>query len=123
MQFGHKVEVHAIHARYQCGRQEYNAHDGENFDDFVLLDIDQTKECVLQIFEAVERKARVFEKRIDVLDDDGQFVFTSVGNISLLSILEQTRCLSTMFSRINIVFSCNSLMAISMSSLTSSFFN
>ena len=37
--------------------------------DLVLLDVNKTEESILQVVQTIETKTRVFEQRIDILDD------------------------------------------------------
>ncbi len=41
VQFGHEAEVHAVDGCDERGRQEYHRHDREEFDDAVLLNVNQ----------------------------------------------------------------------------------
>ena len=62
MKFGNMVEVHTIHTGDERWRKEDYVDNGENLDDFVLLDVNKTEEGVLQILETVERKAGVLDE-------------------------------------------------------------
>ena len=65
-------EVHAVHTCNECGRHENYRYHGENFNDFILLDVHQTQKGILKIIEPVEAEARIFKKRINVLDNHGK---------------------------------------------------
>jgi hypothetical protein len=71
VQFGQYAEVHAVNAGDQRGRHEYYRYDGEDFNDFILLNINQTKESILKIIQAVKTEADVFQQGIDVFNQDG----------------------------------------------------
>ena len=75
MEFGNMVEVHTIHTGDERRRKEDYIDNGENLDDFVLLDVNKTEEGVLEILETVEREAGVLDEGVDVLDDDGELGF------------------------------------------------
>ena len=72
MEFGNMVEVHTIHTGNERRRKEDYVDNGENLDDFVLLDVNKTEEGVLEILETVERETGVLDEGVDVLDDDGE---------------------------------------------------
>ena len=69
MQFGHEVEVHAIHRGDKSGRKEDDIDDSEYLDNLVLFDIYETEEGILQVVETVETKACIFEQRVDIFDN------------------------------------------------------
>ena len=62
MKFGHKVEVHTVKATDKSRRQEDDIDDREYFDDFVLLDIYQTKKSILEVVQTVKSKSGIVEK-------------------------------------------------------------
>ena len=62
MEFGNMVEVHTIHTGDERRRKEDYVDNGENLDDFVLLDVNKTEEGVLEILETVEREAGVLDE-------------------------------------------------------------
>ena len=72
MQLGHEIEVHTVHTGNQSRWQEYHIHHREDLDDLVLLDVNKTEESILQVVETIETKTRVFEQRIDILDNHRQ---------------------------------------------------
>ena len=60
-EFGHELEVHAIHRCYKSRRQEDDVYYGKDFDNLVLLYIDKTEESILEVVESVETKPCVFK--------------------------------------------------------------
>ena len=56
------VEVHTIHTGDERRRKEDYVDNGENLDDFVLLDVNKTEEGVLEILETVERETGVLDE-------------------------------------------------------------
>ena len=61
MEFRNMVEVHTIHTSDERRRKENHVDNGENLDDFVLLDVNKTEEGVLEILETVERKTALLD--------------------------------------------------------------
>ena len=72
MQFGHKVEVHAVQTTNQCWWQEDDIDHGEYLNDLVLFDVYQTEEGILQVVQTVKTKSGIVEQRIDILDNHRQ---------------------------------------------------
>ena len=72
MQFRHEVEVHSVEATDEGRRQEDDIDDCEDFDDAVLLNINQTKEGILEVVETVKTETSVVKERVDILDDHRQ---------------------------------------------------
>ena len=70
MEFGNMVEVHTIHTGDERWRKEDYVDNGENLDDFILLNVNKTEECILQILETVERETCVLDEGVDVLNND-----------------------------------------------------
>ena len=66
------VKVHTIHTGDERRRKEDYVDNGENLDDFVLLDVNKTEEGVLEILETVERETGMLNEGVDVLNDDGE---------------------------------------------------
>ena len=92
MQLGHKIEIHAIETTDECRRQEDDIDDGKYFDDSVLLDINQTKEGILEVVKTVKTKSRIVEKWVNILDNHRkprveffgeEITFEDIGNNSL----------------------------------------
>ena len=69
MKFGHKIEVHTIEATDKCRRQEDDVDDGEYLYYFVLLDVYQTEEGILEVVQTVETESSIIEERVDILDN------------------------------------------------------
>ena len=61
-EFGHLLEVHTIHTGDERRRKENYVDNGENLDDFVLLDVNKTEEGVLEILKTVERETGMLDE-------------------------------------------------------------
>ena len=92
MKFRHKVEVHTIEATDECRRQEDDVDDREYLNDFVLLNVYQTKEGILEVVQTVKTETGVIEERVDILNNHRQtrveffgeeIAFEEVGNHAL----------------------------------------
>ena len=81
MKLWHDVEVHTVDARNQCWRHENDRDDGKYLDDFVLLDVNQTEERVLEILQPLKREVRVFKHGVNVLDDDAELFVGLAGEL------------------------------------------
>ena len=56
MQFGHKTKIHTIDAGNEGGRKKDDGNHRENLNDFILLQIYQSQESILQIFQSLKIK-------------------------------------------------------------------
>src|SRR5687767_8052248 len=52
LKFGHELEIHTINARDQRWRHEYYRYNGKYPNHFILLDVHQTYESILQILQS-----------------------------------------------------------------------
>ncbi len=59
-------KVHAIDAGDEGGGHKDYGHDRKDLDDLVLLNIDKTEECVLQVLKALRAELGVLQKGRDV---------------------------------------------------------
>ena len=91
MQFGHKIKVHSVQTAYECRRKEDDVDDGEDLDDTVLFDINETEECILEVVQTVKTEPRIIKQRVDIFDNHRQ---TRKSHFRKLDI---TRCLSIIF--------------------------
>ncbi len=57
-----ELEVHAVNTGDQCRRHENYRCNRKDFNDFVLLDIDQTQKGVLQILQTLEIEIGVIDQ-------------------------------------------------------------
>ena len=69
-QLRHKTEVHTIDARDKCRGHEHNSNYCENFYHFVLLDIHQAQECILQVFQSFKAELCMLQNRSNIFYDD-----------------------------------------------------
>ena len=72
IELGQYAEVHAVDTGNERWRQEYYRHHGKYLDDFILLQVYKTEECILQVVQTVETEAGIFEQGIDILDNHTQ---------------------------------------------------
>ena len=57
-----KLDVHAEEAGYQGRRHEHEGHEGEHLHDLVLVEVDDTEDCVLEIFESLETEVGMVDQ-------------------------------------------------------------
>ena len=67
-ELGHKLEVHAVHARNKRRGHEDNSGHRENLDYLVLLDIDKAKCRILNIVQTLEAEIGMADKRVHVFE-------------------------------------------------------
>ena len=65
-----QLYIHAIETRNECSRHEQHAYHGEYLHDAVLVEVDQTKDRILQVLKPFEVEIGVVDKRGDVLEQD-----------------------------------------------------
>ena len=66
MQLRHEPEVHAVDACNQCGWQEHDCGDGEDFYDLVLLDVNKTQRRIHEKVDLLEQECGVRHQRVQV---------------------------------------------------------
>src|SRR5258705_9851677 len=71
-EFGHHVEVHAVDAGDQRRRHHSDGRDGEDLDDLVLFDVDETLRALQQEVHFLEQEVVVRQQRVDVADQIAQ---------------------------------------------------
>jgi hypothetical protein len=70
--FGHVAKVHPVNTGNECRRHKDNSNDGKDLDNLVLLDVDKTKECILEIFQPLRTELRVLEEVRNITYDNSQ---------------------------------------------------
>ena len=68
------MKVHAVNAGDQCGWQQGHAGHRENFDDLVLIDIDEAHGGIHQKVDLVKQKSGVAVQRLDVAQNLTRFL-------------------------------------------------
>ena len=58
-----ELDVHAEEAGNQGRRHEHEGHKGENLHDLVLVEVDDTENCILQVFQTLKTEVSVVDKR------------------------------------------------------------
>ena len=66
----HVLEVHTIDTGNKCGWHEHYRYNGKYFDNGVLLNVNKTKKCILQIFKTLGTELRVLQQRPYIFNDD-----------------------------------------------------
>ena len=82
-----EVDVHSEEAGYQGRRHEHQGHEGEHLHDLVLVEVDDTEDCVLQIFKTLKAEVGVIDERGDVLQEHIQ---TGLILLRIVRALENT---------------------------------
>ena len=64
-----ELYVHAEEAGDQSRRHQQKGHEGEDLHDLVLVEVDDTEDCVLEIFQSLEAEVGMVYQGRDVLQE------------------------------------------------------
>ena len=67
-----EADVHTEEAGYQGRRHEHEGHEGEHLHDLVLIEVDDTEDCVLEVLQTLEAEVGMVDKRRDIFEEDIQ---------------------------------------------------
>ena len=69
VELGHELKIHAINAGNQSRGKQCDTCHGENLDDFILIDVDETNGCIHQEVDLVKQESCVVVQGFDVAQD------------------------------------------------------
>ena len=72
MKFRHIYKIHTVETTDEGRRQEDNINDGKYLDYFVLFDINQTEEGILEVVQTIKTETGIVEKRVDIFNNHRQ---------------------------------------------------
>ena len=64
-----ELYVHAEETRYQCRRHEHQGDERKHLHDLVLIEVDDTEDCVLKIFKTFKTKVGMIDQRGYILKE------------------------------------------------------
>ena len=64
-----ELYVHAEETRYQCRRHEHQGDERKHLHDLVLIEVDDTEDCVLKIFKTFKTKVGMIYQRGYILKE------------------------------------------------------
>ena len=64
-----------VHSEETCDkgrRHEHEGHKGEHLHDLVLIEVNDTEDCILEVLETLKTEVGVVDERRDILEEDVQ---------------------------------------------------
>jgi len=81
MELWHEIKVHAVYACDQGRGHKDDGNNGKDFDDAVLIDVDEAEEGILEGFQPLEGEVGVVDEGADVFEEDADGFAVVFGEV------------------------------------------